>query len=134
LDKKVRGKVEAVDDPVLVQCLEQCKGKLLLDEDTQGTYKVVDVNLTEWAKQKCWSASCVPMELKSGHWVVSESAIAGGGPGSHVYMHGSLEMYNLANVTDPENPKKFNEMDGMVAAHNARPLTCYALCCTIHNK
>jgi hypothetical protein len=65
---------------MLVQYLEQYKGKLLLglDEDTQGTYKVADVNLTEWAKQKHWSASCVPMELKSGHWVVSESAIAGG--------------------------------------------------------
>jgi hypothetical protein len=79
LDKKVRGKVEAVDDPMLVQCLEQHKGKLLLDEDTQGACEVADVNLTEWAKQKHWPASCVPMELKSGHWVVSESAIAGVG-------------------------------------------------------
>jgi hypothetical protein len=120
LDKKVRDKVEAVDDPMLVQCLEQYKGKLLLDDDTQGTYKVVDVNLTEWAKRKYWSASCVPMELKSGHWVVSESAIAGGGLGLYVYMHDALEMYNLANVTDPENPKEFDEMDVMVAAHNAR--------------
>ena len=69
LDKKVRGKVEAVDDPTLVQCLEPCKGKLLLDEDTQGTYKVVDVNIAGWAKQTRWSlsATCVPMELKSGH-------------------------------------------------------------------
>ena len=101
-------------------CLEQHKGKLLLDEDTQGTCKVVDVNPTEWAKQKHWSASCVPMELKSGHWVVSESAIAGGKPGSYVYMHDSLEIYNLANITDPENPTVYGGVDAMVAAHNAR--------------
>jgi hypothetical protein len=35
-------------------------------------------------------------------------------------MHDALEMYNLANVTDPENPKEFDELDAMVAAHNAR--------------
>ena len=77
---------------MLVEYLDKYKGKLLLDEDAQATYKVVDVNLTEWAQQTYWSATCVPVEQRSGHWVVSQSAVAGCVPGSYVYMHDSLVM------------------------------------------
>ena len=111
----------AVDgDPVLVKLMEKYVGAVFLDADDGNTYMVRVVQYDEKRSRKYYEATCVKVEQsEGGTWAVPSSSFVSG---SEVLRDQLLVGYALMDLSEPNAPVLFSDVDEMISAHNSRGL------------
>lgn len=126
LKVKMETLAAAKDDPLLLQLLEEYKGKLLFVNDDAAwpsqTFRVANVQFYQGkgAYHDSWEATCEPVEMcTQGSWrVPSKYLVPGGDP--PVVMHQYLYGVELVSLEDHENPKRNPSVDEYIALHEGR--------------
>jgi hypothetical protein len=108
------------DDPVLVKLMEKYVGAVFLDADDGNTYMVRVVQYDEKRSRKYYEATCVKVEQsEGGTWAVPSSSFVSG---SEVLRDQLLVGYALMDLSEPNAPVLFSDVDEMISAHNSRGL------------
>ena len=126
MQKKVEALAAPEDDPLLLQLLEEYKGKLLFVNDDAAwpsqTFRVATVQFYQGkgAYHDSWEATCEPVEMcTEGSWrVPSKYLVPGADP--PVVMHQYLYGVELVSLEDHENPKRVPFVDEYIALHEGR--------------